>query len=141
MGGLGLLLGFGSKLLDKLIPNPEERDKAKVEMMRLAQKGEFKEQENKVKVITAEAQGNWLQRSWRPLLMMLFGVIIANNYIIAPYLGAMFDAQVMLEIPQNMWGLLKLGIGGYIGGRSLEKVAKEAPNILKAFKSNRSWGE
>lgn len=76
-------------------------------------------------VIIAEAKGeSWLQRNWRPSLMVVFGFIVANNYIIAPYLDAMFDWQVMLEIPIQLWDLLKLGVGGYIGGRSLEKGIK-----------------
>ena len=76
-------------------------------------------------VIIAEAKGeSWLQRNWRPSLMAIFGIIVANNYIIAPYLMAMFDWQVVLEIPEQLWGLLKLGVGGYIGGRSIEKGIK-----------------
>lgn len=76
-------------------------------------------------VIIAEAKGeSWLQRNWRPSLMAIFGIIVANNYIIAPYLEAMFDWQVVLEIPEQLWGLLKLGVGGYIGGRSIEKGIK-----------------
>jgi hypothetical protein len=76
-------------------------------------------------VIIAEAKGeSWLQRNWRPSLMAIFGIIVANNYILAPYLDAMFDWTVVLEIPEQLWGLLKLGVGGYIGGRSIEKGIK-----------------
>lgn len=76
-------------------------------------------------VIIAEAKGeSWLQRNWRPSLMAIFGLIVANNYILAPYLDAMFDWTVVLEIPDQLWGLLKLGVGGYIGGRSIEKGIK-----------------
>ena len=76
-------------------------------------------------VIIAEAKGEgWLQKNWRPSLMAIFGIIVANNYILAPYLDAMFDWTVVLEIPEQLWGLLKLGVGGYIGGRSIEKGIK-----------------
>ena len=76
-------------------------------------------------VIIAEAKGeSWLQRNWRPSLMVVFGFIIANNYVIAPYLDAMFSWEVVLDIPVQMWDLLKLGVGGYIGGRTLEKGIK-----------------
>ena len=76
-------------------------------------------------VIIAEAKGeSWLQRNWRPSLMVVFGFIIANNYVIAPYLKAMFSWEVILDIPIQMWDLLKLGVGGYIGGRTLEKGIK-----------------
>lgn len=73
-------------------------------------------------IIIAEAQGaSWLQRNWRPGIMALFGVIIFNNYILNPWISAMFDVEVVMEIPEQMWGLLKLGIGGYIVGRSVEQ--------------------
>ena len=71
-------------------------------------------------VIRAEATGeSWLQRNWRPLLMCLFGVIIANNYIIVP----LFSTP-KADIPPDMWELLKLGVGGYVVGRSVEKGIK-----------------
>lgn len=79
--------------------------------------------ETQASIIIAEAQGaSWLQRNWRPGLMALFGIIILNNYILNPWISAMFDVEVMMEIPEQMWGLLKLGIGGYIVGRSTEKA-------------------
>lgn len=76
-----------------------------------------------VQVIVAEAQGKGLASQWRPLLMLCFTFIIVNNYAIAPYLQAMFGWHVALPLPPEMWDLLKLGIGGYVVGRSAEKVA------------------
>jgi len=73
-------------------------------------------------IIVAEAKGeSWLQRNWRPLIMSIFGVIIANNYILNPYLSAMFGIDIVLDLPPDMWDLLKIGIGGYITGRTAEK--------------------
>ncbi len=76
-------------------------------------------------IITTEAKGGWLQRNWRPMLMCLFGIIIANNYLIYPYLALFWDAAPKMEIPPDMWGLLKLGVGGYVVGRTVEKAVKE----------------
>lgn len=53
------------------------------------------------------------------MLMCLFGLIIANNYLIVPLLGT-----PMADIPPDMWELLKLGVGGYVIGRSVEKGVK-----------------
>lgn len=76
------------------------------------------------KIIQAEAGSqSWMARNWRPSIMMLFGIIILNNYILNPWISAMFGVNVMMEIPPEMWGLLKLGIGGYIASRGIEKVA------------------
>lgn len=78
--------------------------------------------ESQAKVIVAEAQGeSWLQRNWRPGVMAIFAIIIFNNYVLNPWLAAMFHFDVKMDIPQDMWELLKLGIGGYIVGRSVEK--------------------
>jgi hypothetical protein len=73
-------------------------------------------------IILAEAKGGWLQRNWRPGLMAMFGIIIFNNYIFYPYLSLFFAKAPMLKIPPEMWSLLKIGIGGYVVGRSVEKV-------------------
>lgn len=53
------------------------------------------------------------------MLMCLFGLIIASNYLIVPLLGT-----PMADIPPDMWELLKLGVGGYVIGRSVEKGVK-----------------
>jgi len=86
-----------------------------------------------VKSVVAEEQGkSWLQRNWRPMLMVLFGIIILNNYIIAPYIQALVGAKkaIMLPIPPEMWTLLKLGISGYIVGRSAEKIATTVSKLM-----------
>lgn len=83
--------------------------------------------DSKTKIIVAEAKGeSWLQRNWRPLLMTTFMAILANNYIIAPYLTSLGLDVPMLEIPGGMWAMLSIGVGGYVGGRSWEKVKKNA---------------
>jgi len=112
---------------------PPEK-KAEVEMLLLElEKMESqlisKDKEVQSSVIIAEIKGqSWLQRNWRPLLMAIFGLIIANNYIIAPYIGLFMGSKysLLLEIPADMWGLLKLGVSGYIVGRSVEMIADGA---------------
>jgi len=69
-------------------------------------------------IIVAEAQGNGLQRNWRPIMMLAFGFIIVYRYFIAPVFH--FEA---IDLPERFWNLLELGIGGYVIGRSVEKVA------------------
>jgi hypothetical protein len=73
-------------------------------------------------VIVAEAGGNALQRNWRPITMLTFVFIIANNYILVPYAVAFGAPVPMLIIPPGMWSLLTVGIGGYIASRGIEKV-------------------
>lgn len=75
-------------------------------------------------VVVAEAQGqSWLQRNWRPLIMMIFGAILANNYIIVPWLIALgVETVAVLEMPDGLWTLLTVGLGGYVVGRTIEKT-------------------
>jgi cellobiose-specific phosphotransferase system component IIA len=69
-------------------------------------------------IIVAEAQGNYLQRSWRPIMMLGFGFIIMYRYFLSP----VFQWPAV-EVPERFWDLLELGLGGYVIGRSVEKVA------------------
>lgn len=80
----------------------------------------------KSRIIESEAKSeHWLVSAWRPITMLTFTFIVANNYIIAPYASALFSVTIpTLELTDNMWDLLQLGIGGYIVGRSVEKAVK-----------------
>ena len=72
-------------------------------------------------VIRAEANSqSWLARNWRPLMMVWFGVLLGTYWFgYAPeYLRA------RPELMTELFSLLKIGIGGYIVGRSGEKIAK-----------------
>jgi hypothetical protein len=74
-------------------------------------------------IITAEIAGkSWLQRNWRPGLMTLFGVIVGWNFLIVPVIGAFIELNPAV-LPDHLWQLLKIGVGGYIVGRSGEKIA------------------
>ena len=74
-------------------------------------------------IIIAEAQGNWLQRSWRPVLMLSFGFIVIYVKFFAP----LFDLTTP-PLEDEFWNLLQLGIGGYVIGRTGEKMMKEYKN-------------
>ena len=65
------------------------------------------------KIITQEANGNFLQRSWRPIVMLTFTLIVV--------LGIFIDIP-LLKDGSPFWNLLELGLGGYVIGRSAEKI-------------------
>lgn len=117
---IGPLLTGLLSVVDKAVEDKDQATAIKARLNELALSGSMKELESAVKIIVAEAQGDsWLQRNWRPLLMVLFGAIIANNYIVVP----IFNTPAA-DIPPDMWDLLKLGLGGYVVGRSVEKGLK-----------------
>jgi len=122
----GILKGF-----DGLFTSDEERLDAKGKIIALqgqvmASSLEYESQLNQMKsdVIIAEAKGaSWMQRNWRPTLMLTIVAIVANNYIIYPYLALMGLPAMPLELPEELFTLMQIGVGGYIVGRSAEKIA------------------
>jgi len=82
--------------------------------------------------IVAEANSqSFIARNWRPIMMLTFVFIIANNYILFPYVQLFGGTALELEIPDAMWSLLKIGVGGYVMGRSGEKM-------VESYAKNRS---
>ncbi|PCJ10444.1 MAG: hypothetical protein COB10_11185 [Planctomycetota bacterium] len=119
------LIEAGLRIIDKIIPDPEAKAEATRKLLEIQQAGELAEVEAAMNVVVAEAKSEHaLTSQWRPITMLVFTAIVANNYIIAPYLAAMFGWNVMLEMPEQLWNLLSIGIGGYIVGRSSEKAIK-----------------
>ena len=112
-------------VIERLFPDPEQAATAKLKLMELQMSGELKSLESAASIITAEAQSeHWLVAAWRPITMLVFVFIIANNYILAPYIDLFFETKVSLELPPQMWDLLKIGLGGYIFSRGAEKTVK-----------------
>jgi hypothetical protein len=76
-------------------------------------------------VIKAEASSqSWMASNWRPILMLSFTAIIVVNYLVVPIAQWFGVNEVPLVLPPDMWALLKIGVGGYIVGRSGEKIAR-----------------
>ncbi|MFZ2448114.1 MAG: 3TM-type holin [Syntrophobacteraceae bacterium] len=125
---IGKVIGRVVEVIDKMVEDKDLANKLKhdLEVQMLTQDFSFvqKEIESQAQIITAEAGGqSWLQRNWRPILMLTFTYVVAHNYIIAPIFSL-----TRLDVPPDMWELLKLGVGGYIVGRSVEKSVKAWKN-------------
>lgn len=77
-------------------------------------------------IVKAEAQSeHFLAATWRPILMLTFGALI-----VARWLG--FSAPGIAE-PEvlKLWSIVELGLGGYVIGRSVEKIAGPIAAVLK----------
>jgi hypothetical protein len=110
------------KEVDKAIPDQDLGAKLKASIQTAVLTADAQALQEQAGIVTAEAQGeSWLQRNWRPVTMMVFVFIVANNYVIAPYAQAIFDRSVALPTPPDLWALIKIGLGGYVVGRSAEK--------------------
>ena len=135
---LGALFEPLARVIDDLTLSREEKERLKLETLstQIGMATQVLDYESKLieaqaSVIKAEAEGkSWLQRNWRPILMLTITFIVANNYVIAPYLDAMFGWKLMLELPNELWTLMTVGVGGYIAGRSGEKIAGSVAMIM-----------
>ena len=113
------------KEVDKAIPDQDLGARLKAGIQQAVLAADAEALKAQAGIVTAEAQGeSWLQRNWRPLTMMVFVFIVFNNYILAPYLQTMAGWSVSLATPPDLWALIKLGLGGYVVGRSAEKCVK-----------------
>jgi hypothetical protein len=102
--------------IDKTIDNKAEAEKIKQSIQQQLLSGQLKELEAQASIITAEAKGGWLQRNWRPLLMLTFA-----GLVVAHWFG--FTAPNIPESVQNsLLNIVLVGMGGYIVGRSGEKI-------------------
>ena len=76
-------------------------------------------------IVLAEANsGSWLTSTWRPLLMMVIVSIIALNYLIFPLVSLTLGVPLEIDLPSELWTLLNIGVGGYVVGRSGEKITE-----------------
>lgn len=133
--GLGSIFDFGSKVIDKIFPDKDAADKAKIEMLKLQQEGAFKELElqfdnmkAQIGVNAKEAENpNLFVSGWRPGVGWVCVAAYAFNYLIMPlanwvakWMDAAAPAIVALdteELTTLLFGML--GIGGL---RTYEKV-------------------
>lgn len=120
------LLDIGGKVIDRLWPDPTQAAEAKLKLLAMAQQGELADLTARSDIIKAEASSeNWLTASWRPITMLTFTVLIVARWFgwSAPNLA---EAEYL-----KLWDIVQLGLGGYVIGRSAEKIV---PSIVSALK-------
>jgi len=129
MLGLDALLGIGGKLIDKLIPDPEAKAKAQLELAKMAQDGELTKMANDTELYKAEqdnltlrqqadmASDSWLSKNIRPITLIY---ILIAYLVLAILDAALVDiADSFVEL-LGQWGMLVMSF--YFGGRTLEKI-------------------
>jgi hypothetical protein len=122
-------LDVGGKLIDRLWPDPTQRDQAKLAMLELVQKGELVELTARAEIVKTEAAStHWLAANWRPLTMLTFAALIVARWFgwSAPNLS---EAEYL-----KLWSIVEFGLGGYVVGRSVEKIAGPMADALKGRK-------
>lgn len=107
-------------VIDKAVPDRDLAEKLKHEIQSDLINNRAKELESAASIIIAEAQGgSWLQNSWRPITMLTFTALVVMHW-----LG--FTAE---NLPEEqviaLLEIVKVGLAGYVLGRSGEKIMKE----------------
>lgn len=126
---VGALLQVGGKLIDKLIPDPEAKAKAQMELLQLEQSGELAKMANDTKLFETEQNNltdrlkadmgsdSWLSKNIRPMTL----IAILLGYFIFAMMSA-FDKDTNERYVEllGQWGMLIMSF--YFGGRTLEKI-------------------
>ena len=116
-------------VIDKLVVNDKDRLEAKSKLASVLLESMNRLYDAQRDVLVAEIQGNWLQKSWRPILALSFGFIVIYAHFIAPLFS--LNTPVLHD---RFWDLLSLMIGGYVAGRTAEKiVSKFTDNVDITF--------
>ena len=125
MFGLDDIVGAGLKILDKVIPDPEQKAKAQIELQKLANDGHLAELQadmNEQQELTKRQQADmmsdsWLSKNIRPMTL----VFILMTYTTFAMMSA-WDIEVNNNYVEllGQWGMLIMSF--YFGGRTLEKI-------------------
>lgn len=114
-----------SDVVTKIIPDADKSKEVEKEVKLALLEHTDSLESLRGQIVLAEAKSqNFLTASWRPLLMLIAIAIIAVNYLVFPIVGIFYPeiAEHTLVLPDQLWNLLTLGVGGYIVGRSGEKM-------------------
>ena len=134
MEWLTLLFPALQRILDKVLPGDTEetkqlRQNAEVELAKIALSGELSPLMAQAEIVKAEVSSpNRWTSGWRPTLMYIIIAIIGLNYLIFPLISIIFKISLTLELPSELWTLMEIGLGGYVVGRSAEKVVQTYTN-------------
>ena len=100
-----------ASLLDEVVKTGAARDLARAKLARL---------------VAAEAGGqSWLQRNWRLLTMLAFLVLVVADSF----------GLLAFRLSAEAWQLLQIGLGGYVVGRSVEKIVPGLGQLPRSGKA------
>jgi Holin of 3TMs, for gene-transfer release len=139
---IGKIFGSGIKdtvegignAIDK-IDNSDEKMELQLQYKKMladleskAQDLDIAQENNRSSNVQAEIKGeSWLQRNWRPLLMIVFVYIIFNNYVLVSYFNI-----PNVKLDENVWNLITIGLTGYGAERGIRKtVVPILESVLK----------
>ncbi len=124
--GIDDIVGAGLQIINKFIPDPAEKAKAQQAWLEMDHQERMQALGSSGEIIKTEAaSSHWLAANWRPLTMLTFTALIVARWFgwSAPNL----DPAEYLKL----WDIVQLGLGGYVIGRSVEKVAPAIADAMR----------
>lgn len=124
------IIKAGLEAIDTLSTSAEERGQLKIELVKETLAAQTSLVQAQSAVIIAEAQGSsWIQRNWRPVTMLTFVGVIVYKYVLRD-IAIWFGLELPpLELPEGLWTVIQIGLGGYVLGRSGEKIAETVSGV------------
>lgn len=112
--------------IERIWPDPSEQIKAQVSELQKLIDLEMAKLDAQAKIIVSESEGSsWLQRSWRPITMLTFLFLVVGHFF------GLEGPNFTPDDSMHLFSLIELGLGGYVIGRSVEKIA---PSIADAMR-------
>ena len=126
------ILGIGGKIIDKIFPDQESKQRATVELAKMAQDGELKFLETQMSAIVMEAKSAdpWTSRARPSFLYLMYLLILMAIPMgvlscfrpdmatqIAEGMGAWLES-----LPDSLYTLFGVGYLGYTGARTWDKT-------------------
>lgn len=134
MFGWDDIAGNVLKIIDKIIPDKAEAEKAKLAFYQAQQQGELEEIKTALSAIIAEAQSTdqWTSRARPSFLYVVYALILASLPMAVVYVYSPETAQGLVDgfhkwldaIPDKYIDLFGIGYLGYTGARSFDKWKK-----------------
>lgn len=126
MFGIDDILSVGMKLVDKLIPDPQAKAQAQLELAKLAQAGDLAQIQadiNEAQELTKRQQADmasdsWLSKNIRPITLI---AILGGYFTFAMMSAFGYESNQNYVTLLGNWGMLVMSF--YFGGRTLEKIA------------------
>ena len=129
LGLIGQIFKPAMEMIDNVHTSTEEKleQKAKlldiqVSFMEQGLQYELAQLEARSAIITAEAKSDhFLTATWRPITMLTFLALVVCDQF----------GFLTFRLAEDAWTLLQLGLGGYVVGRSVEKVVPAMTAAMK----------
>lgn len=117
-------------IIQKFIPDESEAKRLEAQVLEKHINAVEKVKQEQASIIKAEQITG--AGKWRPRMMYVCMTMISTHFVLSqiiPFIITIFDINVyypeVADLSPELWSFLKMGIGGYIGSRGLEKMVKE----------------